>query len=260
MAASRPTPAAPAGRASRCRSQRLGTGRGFAGTIRTVVSSSETRAPGAGGGSAGPTRGRCAASTTGSRGRPLAPLAWPIGWPRTRAGDRERSRFRNARAVDDQLPMSDATSRLIRECRLQGVRSATMTLLSNADEGFGGLSGAFAPGPQSGGPRSKGPHPAQILTSPAPGRLQVVIRLARHSTNSEAARHRRRSPGGLDGRPAAFGASPRPGTRWPPRSANRGQPHRMPAGVKTAGTHRTCAHWKAGRWPRAARSRYPGCP
>ena len=74
------------------------------------------------------------------------PLAWPIGWPRTRAGDRERSRFRNARAVDDQLPMSDATSRLIRECRLQGVRSATMTLLSNADEGFGGLSGAFAPG------------------------------------------------------------------------------------------------------------------
>ena len=99
MAASRPTPAAPAGRASRCRSQRLGTGRGFAGTIRPVVSSSETRAPGAGGGSAGPTRGRCAASTTASRGRPLAPLAWPIGWPRTRAGDRERSRFRNARAV-----------------------------------------------------------------------------------------------------------------------------------------------------------------
>ena len=28
------------------------------------------------------------------------PLAWPTGWPRTRAGDRERSRFRNARAVD----------------------------------------------------------------------------------------------------------------------------------------------------------------
>ena len=48
------------------------------------------------------------------------PLAWPTGWPRTRAGDRERARFRNARAVDDQLSMSDATSRLIRECRLLG--------------------------------------------------------------------------------------------------------------------------------------------
>ncbi len=48
------------------------------------------------------------------------PLAWPTGWPRTRAGDRERSRFRNARAVDDQLSMTDATSRLIRECRLLG--------------------------------------------------------------------------------------------------------------------------------------------
>ena len=48
------------------------------------------------------------------------PLAWPTGWPRTRASDRERSRFRNARAVDDQLSMADATSRLIRECRLLG--------------------------------------------------------------------------------------------------------------------------------------------
>ena len=71
-------------------------------------------------------------------------------------------------------------------------------------------------------------------TSPAPGRLQVVIRLARRSTNSEAARHRRRSPGGLDGRPAAFGASSRPGRgdgrrgAGPSRSANRGQPHRPP--------------------------------
>ena len=36
------------------------------------------------------------------------------------AGDRERSRFRNARAGDDQLSMTDATSRLIRECRLLG--------------------------------------------------------------------------------------------------------------------------------------------
>ena len=45
-------------------------------------------------------------------------------------------------------------------------------------------------------------------TSPAPGRLQVVNRLARRSTNSEAARHRRRSPGGLDGRPAASERAP----------------------------------------------------
>ena len=48
------------------------------------------------------------------------PFAWPTGWPRTRAGDRERSRFRKARAVDDQLSMADATSRLFRECRLLG--------------------------------------------------------------------------------------------------------------------------------------------
>ena len=39
------------------------------------------------------------------------PLAWPTGWPRTRAGERERARFRNARAVstnvavrEDELP------------------------------------------------------------------------------------------------------------------------------------------------------------
>ena len=48
------------------------------------------------------------------------PLAWPTGWPRTLASDRERSRFRKARAVDDQLSMSDATSRLIHECPLLG--------------------------------------------------------------------------------------------------------------------------------------------
>ena len=55
------------------------------------------------------------------------PLAWPTGWPRTRAGDRERSRFRNARAVDDQLSMSDATSRLIRECRLLGAANVIVS-------------------------------------------------------------------------------------------------------------------------------------
>ena len=55
------------------------------------------------------------------------PLAWPTGWPRTRAGDRERSRFRNARGVDDQLSMSDATSRLIRECRLLGAANVIVS-------------------------------------------------------------------------------------------------------------------------------------
>ena len=55
------------------------------------------------------------------------PLAWPTGWPRTRPGDRERSRFRNARAVDDQLSMSDATSRLIRECRLLGAANVIVS-------------------------------------------------------------------------------------------------------------------------------------
>ena len=55
------------------------------------------------------------------------PLAWPTGWPRTRAGDREQSRFRNARAVDDQLSMSDATSRLIRECRLLGAANVIVS-------------------------------------------------------------------------------------------------------------------------------------
>ena len=55
------------------------------------------------------------------------PLAWPTGWPRTRAGDRERARFRNARAVDDQLSMSDATSRLIRECRLLGAANVIVS-------------------------------------------------------------------------------------------------------------------------------------
>ena len=55
------------------------------------------------------------------------PLAWPTGWPRTRAGDRERSRFRNARAVDDQLSMTDATSRLIRECRLLGAANVIVS-------------------------------------------------------------------------------------------------------------------------------------
>ena len=55
------------------------------------------------------------------------PLAWPTGWPRTRAGERERSRFRNARAVDDQLSMSDATSRLIRECRLLGAANVIVS-------------------------------------------------------------------------------------------------------------------------------------
>lgn len=55
------------------------------------------------------------------------PLAWPTGWPRTRASDRERSRFRNARAVDDQLSMSDATSRLIRECRLLGAANVIVS-------------------------------------------------------------------------------------------------------------------------------------
>ena len=55
------------------------------------------------------------------------PLACPTGWPRTRARDRERSRFRNARAVDDQLSMSDATSRLIRECRLLGAANVIVS-------------------------------------------------------------------------------------------------------------------------------------
>ena len=55
------------------------------------------------------------------------PLAWPTGWPRTRASDRERSRFRNARAVDDQLSMTDATSRLIHECRLLGAANVIVS-------------------------------------------------------------------------------------------------------------------------------------
>ena len=55
------------------------------------------------------------------------PLAWPTGWPRTRASDRERSRFRNARAVDDQLSMTDATNRLIRECRLLGAANVIVS-------------------------------------------------------------------------------------------------------------------------------------
>ena len=54
-------------------------------------------------------------------------LAWPTGWPRTRAGDRERSRFMNARAGDDQLSMSDATSRPIRECRLLGAANVIVS-------------------------------------------------------------------------------------------------------------------------------------
>ena len=44
-----------------------------------------------------------------------------------RGDDREGSRFRNARAVDDQLSMSDATSRLIRECRLLGAANVIVS-------------------------------------------------------------------------------------------------------------------------------------
>ena len=44
---------------------------------------------------------------------------------------RERSRFRNARAVDDQFSMTDATSRLIRECRLLGAANVIVIVSTN---------------------------------------------------------------------------------------------------------------------------------